>query len=581
MERKDSKVAFNSGQPPSIAYPPSIVPPPAYPPSIVPLLLPLIRLLSFPPPLLILLLPKHPVNRNNPLPLLIPLPSFLLLLSILLLSHILLLSQYPPSIKAPCEQPPVYQPSIVYPPGYQPPIVPPPAYQPSIVYPPGYVPARIDIKSLYEQGQLPSVTNSATGVTYNLTRFLGQGSFGTVFEANIVGEPEKYALKLMQLGTDSDREDFLLETTAFKDLSYAPKCNSYIVCMRDSFEYAGPYGRILGVMVSELMEGDLWKSKPSDDEVPLMIKELLEGLYYIHQNGFAHRDLKPGNVLRSGKVFKIADLGLACSEGIIPIEEATKLPPSAKIANESVKQNIPACRYFGTPAYVSPTSMKDWGHVESLADAQKEDVWGMGLVLYESIFGHYPFDTTGITQEQLGEALKNLTQADLDRAFTINTKYPRSEPGIVNGQDIIELLSHMLRVDPKERWTSKQLLEFYNSKLKMTPESTSWLSGLLSPRSTQRKNGQQQTVRSSDILKEFENVAESFADDDQAGVDAHMKHAQQLIASGPYDIQYLKDKRDLYERDLASMQKEYNNEMAERKAKFDQAVLDMLKQITV
>ena len=139
----------------------------------------------------------------------------------------------------------------------------------------------------------------------------------------------------------------------------------------------------------------------------------------------------------------------------------------------------------------------------------------------------------------------------------------------------------MLRVDPKERWTSKQLLEFYNSKLKMTPESTSWLSGLLSPRSTQRKNGQQQTVRSSDILKEFENVAESFADDDQAGVDAHMKHAQQLIASGPYDIQYLKDKRDLYERDLASMQKEYNNEMAERKAKFDQAVLDMLKQITV
>ena len=118
----------------------------------------------------------------------------------------------------------------------------------------------------------------------------------------------------MPLETDHDRDDFLLETTAFRDLSYAPKCNSYIVCMRDSFEYVDPEGRRIGVMVSELMSGDLWKLKPSDAEVPLMIKELLEGLYYIHENGFAHRDLKPGNILRSDKLFKIADLGLACSE---------------------------------------------------------------------------------------------------------------------------------------------------------------------------------------------------------------------------------------------------------------------------
>ena len=249
---------------------------------------------------------------------------------------------------------------------------------------------RIDFKALYEQGQLPSVVNPTTGVTYQITKFLGKGGFGTVFEASESEDSGRfYALKLMPLKTEQDREDFLEETTAFKDLSYAPKCNSYIVCMRDSFEFVDPFGNTIGVMVSELMDGDLWDLKPSDDDIAIMIKQLLEGLYYIHQNGFAHRDLKPGNILRSGKIFKIADLGLACSEAIVVAKR------KEGIEELSVKQNIPACRYAGTPAYVSPTSLKNWRHVESLADAQKEDIWGMGLVFYEAIFGHYPFDING------------------------------------------------------------------------------------------------------------------------------------------------------------------------------------------
>ena len=431
---------------------------------------------------------------------------------------------------------------------------------------------RIDFKALYEQGLLPSVTNPATGVTYHLTKLLGQGGFGTVFEAHIDDNPEKYALKLMPLKTDQDRADFNLETTAFKDLSYAPKCNSYVVCMRDSFEYVDPSDNTIGVIVSEWMAGDLWNMKPNDDEIAIMIKELLEGLYYIHQNGFAHRDLKPGNILRTGKVFKIADLGLACAE-------ATTVG-----SKESVKENIPVCRVIGTPAYVSPKSLRHWGDVESLADAQREDIWGLGLVLYESIFGNYPFDIAGLSPEQLKEALKNLTQADLDRAFNINTKYPRSDPGIIDGQAIIELLTHMLRVDPKERWTAKQLLDFYNSKLKMAPVTTSWLSGLLSPRSGQRKTNQQQTVRSGDILKEFENAAESLIDDDQAGVDTHVANAQQIIGSGTYDLQYLKDIADMYRSDLKSLLAEGKvafEELADRKARFDSAVLELLQQLDV
>ena len=247
---------------------------------------------------------------------------------------------------------------------------------------------------------------------------------------------------------------------------------------------------------------------------------------------------------------------------------------------------MPICR--DTRIHITEVT-KELGEVESLADAQKEDIWGLGLVLYEAIFGHYPFNVKNLTQEQLLEGLKNLTQTDLDRAININTKYPRSEPGIIEGKDIIELLTHMLKVDPKERWTAKELLDFYNSKLKVAPSvmsvpaSTSWLGSLLSPRPSQRINGQQQTVRSSDILKEFENTAEALLEGNQREVDSHVENAQKIIDSGPYDASYLKKMETVYQNDLRSLQfgseRSKLSELAERKIQFDTAVLDLLRQL--
>ncbi len=86
----------------------------------------------------------------------------------------------------------------------------------------------------------------------------------------------------------------------------------------------------------------------------------------MHGKGFAHRDVSPRNILvtDSNKAFLI-DLGLACHADSAPS------PSSAGLA--------------GTLGYVSPEAMK--GKQACVAS----DVWALGCILYEMIYGFSPF----------------------------------------------------------------------------------------------------------------------------------------------------------------------------------------------
>ncbi|XP_042514923.1 serine/threonine-protein kinase MHK-like [Macadamia integrifolia] len=57
----------------------------------------------------------------------------------------------------------------------------------------------------------------------------------------------------------------------------------------------------------------------SEAEVRSLISQVLQGLAYMHRNGYFHRDLKPENLLVTSDVIKIADFGLA--------REVTSRPP--------------------------------------------------------------------------------------------------------------------------------------------------------------------------------------------------------------------------------------------------------------
>jgi hypothetical protein len=302
---------------------------------------------------------------------------------------------------------------------------------------PGPKPSKIDWKVLFQNGQLRTIQNPMTGDVYTLTKFLGQGGFGTVFKATSQQLNHDFALKLMELRSPHDEEDFLEEKTGYLKLSRAPTCNLFIVCMIDAFTFDYD-GHQVGVIITQFMDGDLNNLPPADDEIPALLKALIDGLSYIHANGLAHRDLKPGNILRKGKLFKIGDLGLICD---------TNIP------------GIPSCSHAGTPVFSSPISVQTWGQKVSLEDEQKEDIWSLGMTLYVLIFGHFP------SEIQTEEDVANLTQDKVNQFLNRNTPYPRTPPPTISGRDIIFLISRMLKVDPNERWDIERIRQYFNSHL--------------------------------------------------------------------------------------------------------------------
>jgi len=295
-----------------------------------------------------------------------------------------------------------------------------------------------DWQSAFNNGLLTSIRNPLNGDVYYINRFLGKGAFGAVFKAEKDGQ--SFAIKVIYLDSPDAKKSFVEEAAGYTYLSKAPQCQTYIVCLYDQFTFDFVNGTKIskaGVLVTELMDGDLKHLPVQDNEILSLIKSTLEGLDYIHSHDFAHQDIKPENILRKGALFKFGDLGLICSKN---------------------RSDILGCSSsVGTPLYMSPYKIKSIGKPFTLEDEQKEDIWSLGLTLYEIIFKTLPppFKNATIITD-----IANITQEQMDNALSV--PYPRQSTDILPIQYIITLLTNMLQVNPVERWDVKTLLNYFN-----------------------------------------------------------------------------------------------------------------------
>ncbi|KYN04113.1 PREDICTED: serine/threonine-protein kinase par-1-like [Cyphomyrmex costatus] len=166
-----------------------------------------------------------------------------------------------------------------------------------------------------------------------------------------------------------------------------------------------------------LIDGDL---VPLEGDVVHFVRQLVEGLAYLHERNIAHLDIKPQNLVMMGS-FPDCDVKLCDFEISRVILEGTEVR-----------------EILGTPDYVAPEIL----HYEPITLAA--DMWSLGVTTYVLLTGFSPFG--GETDQ---ETFQNISLGEVD--------FPEElfEDVSVQAKDFV---AKLLVLDPSARMTAKQCL---------------------------------------------------------------------------------------------------------------------------
>jgi eukaryotic-like serine/threonine-protein kinase len=203
---------------------------------------------------------------------------------------------------------------------------------------------------------------------YVIEREIGRGGMATVYLARDSRHDRAVAVKVLHsdIAAALGPERFLSEIHIAAGLQHP-----HLLPLLDSggaggfLYYVMPY--VEGESLRERLDREHELPVP---EVVSILKEVVDALSYAHGRGVVHRDIKPDNVILSGRHALVTDFGVAKAIG----------GASGRTALTTVGVAL------GTPAYMAPEQATADPNLDHRAD-----IYAVGVLAYELLTGRTPF----------------------------------------------------------------------------------------------------------------------------------------------------------------------------------------------
>jgi serine/threonine-protein kinase len=323
-----------------------------------------------------------------------------------------------------------------------------------------------------------AIVGASLAGRYQVTRKIGEGGMGAVYEARHVKIGKRVAIKVL-LPKYQEKADVVARLLQEARLASSIG-HEHIIDITDF----GETDDARTFVVMEFLDGEsLAQLLTRDGPLPpqravAIVKQVAGALGAAHGKGIVHRDVKPENIFitrRGDRDFvKVVDFG---------ISKAMRLadPDAPMEGNPSASPRLTQTgMVLGTPLYMSPEQARGEDELD-----HRIDVYALGVILYETLTGEVPFRGTNylsIISQVLSQEPRRPSEVRPDLGIS-----PALEAVVLKAmakdraaryQDMAALASDLARIESGDERVTAESHPSPRGRRRAVPAAIGWIAGI-------------------------------------------------------------------------------------------------------